>query len=206
MRDIRALLVVCMAVSALFFWGMPCRADQTLSLDGGQVSGSQAVRTPEGLKVDFGSQEAWPNITWKAPGEAGKAVKQIGRVMVFLLVSCLMAGCYHPHIQRDALPSVPVSTPTPISWRRFLAARLTHPGRLGWWTRVDLDGLDVRPTHTSARVRWRGAQITMPWDDDPSPLPPHFHVRQYGDDRPVPLKGGMLYLPTPQSTQVWAGD
>lgn len=67
MSNLRNLLLVCVAVSALFFGDTRCRADQALPLDGGQLSGSQAVRTSEGLKVEFGVNDAWPNITWKAP-------------------------------------------------------------------------------------------------------------------------------------------
>jgi hypothetical protein len=57
--------------SSLAFSNAACRADETFSLEGGQTAGARATATADGLKVDFGNKEEWPNITWKAPHASG---------------------------------------------------------------------------------------------------------------------------------------
>ena len=46
-------------------------ADQTLSLDGSSLLGSQATVTPTGLKIDFGNSVDWPKVEWKAATSSG---------------------------------------------------------------------------------------------------------------------------------------
>lgn len=70
MKPICKHLLVATAATFLFA-NVACRADEPFSLDGSQVSGTVATPTADGLKVDFGNREAWPNIRWKAPTEAG---------------------------------------------------------------------------------------------------------------------------------------
>ncbi|MDQ3812772.1 MAG: beta-galactosidase [Armatimonadota bacterium] len=55
----------------LLFTHLVCHGDENFSLNGYQVSGTRATPTSEGLKVDFGTREAWPNIRWNAPGDTG---------------------------------------------------------------------------------------------------------------------------------------
>lgn len=46
---------------------LPAIADEALPLDGYRLSGARAQPVDGGLQVDFGTAEAWPNISWKAP-------------------------------------------------------------------------------------------------------------------------------------------
>lgn len=47
------------------------QADRTLSLDGAVLAGVVAASSDSGMRVDFSTSEAWPNIRWKAPGPNG---------------------------------------------------------------------------------------------------------------------------------------
>lgn len=48
-----------------------CRANQTFSLDKSQLTDTKTTVTDKGLRVDFGANQDWPNITWRAPDVAG---------------------------------------------------------------------------------------------------------------------------------------
>ncbi|RYX86441.1 hypothetical protein EON83_01870 [bacterium] len=71
MRYIGNRLPLFVLSSALFLANVSCRADESFSLDGARVSGTQMAATAEGLQVNFGNKEAWPNINWNAPDQAG---------------------------------------------------------------------------------------------------------------------------------------
>jgi len=67
----RALLLF-LATMPIALSNTACRADEKLSLEGAQAGGTKLTAVADGgLKVDFGTRDAWPNVNWKAPGENG---------------------------------------------------------------------------------------------------------------------------------------
>lgn len=71
MKHLRWALVLLAVPSAFLLQNAVQAADQPLPLEGAQLSGVRTSPTADGLQVEFGNREDWPNIMWRAPDAAG---------------------------------------------------------------------------------------------------------------------------------------